>query len=113
MKRKEIVINADEFWVKIVDFLQQNWALIEVGDKITVWFIHDASGVFDQMEFETVEQAEAGLSRNGFKKYLDPNQKFTQFIGHPKRPFFFAFPRKIYSSGEFWRGLPPDNRKNQ
>lgn len=102
MMKEEIQINADEFWVKIVEFLQQNWALFEVGQTVKVWFIHDGSGVFDSLEFESIEQAEIALYKNGFKKYTDPNENFIEFIRPPKRPFYNA-PRNIYSSGEFWR----------
>ena len=51
----EIKIKSNEFWVKIVDFLQQNWALIEVEENVKVWFIHDGSGVFDSLDFENVD----------------------------------------------------------
>lgn len=100
--KNDVSVKSDEFWVKIVEFLQQNWALIDEGEKVKVCFIHDGSGVFDEMEFSTIQEAEKALGRNGFKKYLDPDEKFTDFISPPKRPFFDA-PRRIYSSGQFWR----------
>lgn len=59
---KEIELKSEIFWVKIVDFLQQNWALIEIIDsKIIVFFIQDASMIFDKMEFNTIQEAENGL----------------------------------------------------
>ena len=100
--KEEVKIDSSEFWVKIVEFLQQNWALIEDGEKVKVWFIHDGSGVFDSLEFKNIEEAEKGLYRNGFKKYSDPSENFTDFVVPPKKPFYSA-PRNIYSSGEFWR----------
>lgn len=100
---EEINIQSNDFWVKIVEFLQQNWALIdEKEDKAVVWFIHDASGVFDKLEFKSEKEAIIGLERNGFKRYLDPTENFTEFMTPPKRPFFDS-PRNIYSSGEYWK----------
>ncbi len=101
----EIQINSDEFWVKIVDFLQQNWALIETQENkvdVIVYFIQDASMIFDKMEFDTLEQAEMGLRINGFEKYLGENENFKDFIVPPKRPFGEAI-RPIYSTGQFWK----------
>jgi hypothetical protein len=100
---KIIQIKSDDFWVKIVEFLQQNWALIEEDEsKYIVWFIHDGSGVFDKLGFNNLQEAADGLTRNGFKRYLDPTEKFTEFISPPKRPFFNS-PRNIYSSGQHWK----------
>jgi hypothetical protein len=101
----KIEIKSEEFWVKIVDMLQQNWALIEVDErnnKATIFFIHDGSGIFDKLEFNSVRDAEKGLLRNGFKKYLDENENFAEFIIPPKKQFFES-PRNIYSSGQYWR----------
>ena len=78
---KNIELNSETFWVKIVDFLQQNWALIEMkDDKVIVYFIQDASMVFDKIEFKTIEDAEKGLLKNGFKLYLDNN--LSNFLLH-------------------------------
>ena len=74
----DIEISSNQFWFKIVGFLQQNWALIEsqpIEKKVTVYFIQDASMIFDKIEFETKEQAEIGLIKNGFKKHLDKKEK--------------------------------------
>ena len=99
----EVKINSEVFWVKLVDFLQQNWALIEQKEgKCSVWFINDAGGLFDKLEFAAEEEAESGLERNGFQKYLDRDEKFRQFV-HPPRRTFTETPRRIYSSGEFWK----------
>ncbi len=49
----EIEIVTRDYWLKIVDFLQQNWALIDedaIGG-INVFFLSDTSGVFDRMTF--------------------------------------------------------------
>jgi len=103
-KNIKLEITSTDFWVKIVDFLQQNWALIESqrdNKTVIVYFIHDGSTIFDEMEFESIEKAEKGLLRNGFKKYLDETENFTAFMFPPKKPFDIA-KRSIYSSGEFW-----------
>ena len=100
---KNIDIKSETFWVKIVDFLQQNWALIEIIDnKVIVYFIQDASMVFDKIEFQTFEDAEKGLLKNGFKLYLDENENFQDFIVPPKKPYGEAA-RPIYSSGQYWK----------
>ncbi len=99
---KEIELKSETFWVKIVDFLQQNWALIEIIDsKIIVFFIQDASMIFDKMEFNTIQEAENGLLKNGFKLYLDENENFQDFIVPPKKPYGESL-RPIYSSGQYW-----------
>jgi hypothetical protein len=43
-----IAIQNTDFWVKIVEMLQQNWAVIEAEDEnaARVYFINDTSGVF-------------------------------------------------------------------
>lgn len=103
-----INIESSEYWVKIVEFLQQNWALIvprtdNIG--VSVNFIGDTSGVFDAMSFATLELAEIALTRNGFKKYLDPLENFTEFLYPPQPPFEWReHPNgRIYSSGRYWR----------
>jgi hypothetical protein len=98
-----IDIKSETFWVKIVDFLQQNWALIEVMEnKIIVFFIQDASIIFDKIEFKTIEDAENGLLKNGFKLYLDENENYQDFIIPPKKPYVES-PRPIYSAGQYWK----------
>ena len=102
---KTIELKSDVFWVKIVDFLQQNWAIVEKNEnnkKVIVFFIQDASMIFDKIEFDTIEEAEMALARNGFKLYLDKNENFTEFIVPPKKPYGVSL-RPIYSSGQYWR----------
>lgn len=102
---KNISLHSETYWVKIVDFLQQNWALIEenaANDTVTIYFIQDASMIFDKIDFENIEEAEKALLNNGFKLYLDEEENFTQFIVPPKKPFGES-PRPIYSSGQYWQ----------
>ena len=67
-----IDIQSRDYWFKIVEFLQQNWALIDqTPEGVVVWFFGDTSGVFDQMAFASAEEAQAALLRNGFRRYAD------------------------------------------
>ena len=98
---EEIEINGSEFWIKVVEFLQQNWALIENRKgKSIIWFINDNSAIFDSLEFPNKEEAEAGLMWNGFSKFSASN--YPPFIQPPKPPFHRRM-NNIYSSGRFWK----------
>jgi hypothetical protein len=91
MKEKEMEINSKDFWVNIVDFMQQYWALIEQdedSESVKVYFIHEGSGVFASMEFKSQTIAEKALMQNGFKKFNDPTEKFTDFMIPPKEPYY-------------------------
>ena len=51
-----IEIRSRDYWFKIVEFLQQNWALIDDapgGRGCTVFFFGDTSGVFDRLSFSS------------------------------------------------------------
>ena len=100
-----VSITSQDFWVKIVDFLQQNWALIEPMPSGTcrVYFVTDVSGVFDQLDFPDVHAAEAALERNGFGR-IEDNPEFD-FLERPRPPYRRrAHPNgPIYSSGRYWR----------
>lgn len=91
MREKEIKITSKDFWVNIVDFMQQYWALIE-DDKDTngviVYFIHEGSGVFTNMKFKSHAIAEKALLQNGFKKFNDPLEKYNDFMMPPQEPYF-------------------------
>lgn len=104
---KIIEISSKDYWFKVVEMLQQNWALIDkLPDSIgcTVYFIHDASGVFDQMQFNSEEEAHQALTRNGFARFAE-DLSAHKFIAPPLPPFTEAnHPNgPIYSSGRFWR----------
>ena len=91
MKGTEIKIKSKDFWVNIVDFLQQYWATIEKNDdssSVTVYFIHERSGIFANMKFETEEIARKALAQNGFKTYNDPFENFGDYLNPPKEPFY-------------------------
>jgi hypothetical protein len=95
---------ASDPWFKIVEFLQQNWAvIIEREADVLVVFYGDTCGVFDELLFPTRNEAERALRKNGFSKFLD-DQKAQQFIGLPTGEFTErTHPNgRIYSSGRFW-----------
>jgi hypothetical protein len=101
-----VLIKSNDFWVKVVEMLQQNWALIdrEPDAPAQVFFIHDHSGVFDQMLFPSVAVAERALLRNGFERF-SANPDFAKFLRPPCGPYYRdRHPNgPIYSSGRFWR----------
>lgn len=101
-----ISITSRDYWFKVVGMLQQNWALIEniSAGGCRVFFISDASGVFDELEFADMETAEAALRRNGFARF-DDDEEAQKFLSTPGPPYFRRpHPNgPIYSSGQYWR----------
>jgi hypothetical protein len=106
VRNKEIKIKSREYCVKIVECLQQNWALVDenADGTATVYFIHDMSGVFDQMDFDNLSEATLSLHRNYFVLYDNEDPIAQQLMPKPEPPFFPAnHPNGlIYSSGRFW-----------
>ena len=95
---------AEAPWFKVVEFLQQNWAVVIQRDNdVLAVFYDDGCGVFDEMPFPTHEEAEQALRRNGFSKFLDDEQA-EEVIRLPRGQFKERpHPNgKIYSSGRFW-----------
>jgi hypothetical protein len=101
-----IAIQNTDFWVKIVEMLQQNWAVIEAEDAeaVRVYFISDTSGVFDEMAFPSADAARESLDRNGFRRFAE-NSDLQSFLRPPSAPFRRTIHPNgpIYSSGRFWR----------
>jgi hypothetical protein len=106
MKRSVVEIESNDYWFKIVGMLQRNWALIDTqeGGGVVVYFIDDASGVFDRMNFQSMAFARDGLAENGFEPFSE-NREAKKFISPPPAQFHEAnHPNgPIYSSGEYWR----------
>ncbi len=102
---ENISIMSNDFWVKVVEMLQQNWALIEEKPDggVCVYFIGDTSGVFDELSFPSADDAIAALRRNGFKHFAD-DEKLQSFLRPPEPPFHRQpHPNgPIYSSGRYW-----------
>lgn len=98
-------IQSNQYWYKIVEFLQTNWALIDeqANGTARVWFINDNSGVFDSMFFETLEAAVDGLMNNGFDLFSE-NPDAAKFLTPPEGPYKREpHPNgHIYSEGKFW-----------
>jgi hypothetical protein len=102
-----VPIKTQDFWVKVVEMLQQNWALIEPkGSKVTIYFLHDLGGVFDELSYSSVREAQAALRLNGFRRY-DEDPSYSEMFARPEPPFRrVQHPNgPIYSSGEFWAEL--------
>ncbi len=101
-----VQINSRDFWFKVVENLQQNWALIDDvrADCSIVYFVHDGSGVFDRLSFNNSENAMQALRRNGFSRFAE-DKSAKDFLAPPEAPFFEASHPNgpIYSSGRFWR----------
>lgn len=106
MDTNEPDIQSHDYWFKIIEMLQHNWALIDPkGDGgVTVYFVGDTSGVFDQMGYADEATAADALTRNGFRR-LAADAHAQSFI-HPPQPPFRLQPHPngpIYSSGRFWK----------
>lgn len=99
-------ISSEDYWFKVVDFLQHNWAVIQPteNDGCRVHFFGDTAGIFDAIDFANSGSAESALKRNGFKRYAEDSEA-QQFIAKPRVPFEMRdHPNgPIYSSGRFWR----------
>lgn len=101
-----IKIKSREYWVKIVDMLQQNWALVDEmpdGDY-EICFVSDDSGVFDELVYSSINGAITGLKKNGFRKFAD-DKELQDFLVLPEPPFHRSeHPNgSIYSSSRFWK----------
>ena len=100
-----IPIQSRDYWFKVIEMLQQNWALIDPAEhEVTVYFVSDASGVFDSLEFDSAEAAETALRLNGFRRFSE-DPRAASFLQCPEPPFATRPHPKgpIYSSGRFWK----------
>ena len=81
----------------------------QFGDTIK-WRYHyvdifgDTAGIFDQLDFNSAEDAGEALRRNGFSRY-EEDKEAQEFIAKPEP----SFRRRshpdgpIYSSGRYWQ----------
>lgn len=102
-------LQSDDLWVKVIDMLQHNWALVEeASGSAKVFFIDDSGGIFDDMSFTSAQAARSGLIHNGFRRYAD-DAELQSFVRPPLPPFRRRqHPNgRIYSSGQFWRVISP------
>jgi hypothetical protein len=105
MSEAEVPIASRDHWFKIVDFLQQNWALVdEFPSGVRVFFVSDTSGVFDELDFVSAEAAAEALRRNGFRRFAEDSNA-QGFLAPPLGPFRRRpHPNgPIYSSGRYWK----------
>ena len=96
---------AEDPWFKIVEMLQHNWAVvIEDEGAVVVVFYGDTCGVFDELQFNSLDEATNALLRNGFRKYKE-DERAQGFIALPQGDFRVQeHPGgRIYSSGRFWQ----------
>ncbi len=109
----KVDIKSRDYWEKVLENHQTNWALVENGPaRTTVFFMHELSGVFDRLTFPSRIEAEAGLYANGFRRpEIPPGWPKAHPPGAPQPPFFEdSHPNgPIYSSGRFW-STPPGGR---
>lgn len=106
MKPQNMHLSSNEYCFKIVDMLQQNWALIDSDEHKaggTIYFIDDNSGVFDQLQLADIREAERQLRVNGFTRF-EEDEEAKKFIIPPTPPFHRSShpDGAIYSSGRFW-----------
>ena len=77
-------ISSKDWWVKVLNMCQHNWALIESDTATIIYFFHDngvtlsppkklkyfevknKSGIIDSLVFDNNLSAEQALKRNGF-----------------------------------------------
>lgn len=94
------------WWVKVVEFLQQNWALPipNAEGGVTVLFAGDTGRVFDRLSFSTEMEMVNALTRNGFEDFY-ATASLQAFLRPPAFPLTEGSPPNgpIYSSGRFWR----------
>ena len=93
------------WWVKVVEYLQQNWAVIVRAEEgVVIVFANDLGGIFDWIEFSDEQAARSALFRNGFEEF-DKDPSLQEFLRPPPQPKEFQrHPNGlIYSSGRFWK----------
>lgn len=107
---ESISIQSRDYWFKVVEMLQQNWALLDSTDEgVSVYFVNDASGVFDVICFDSVDKAHADLRFNGFSRFVE-DERARSLLRCPQPPFANRpHPNgPIYSSGRFWKTTQAD-----
>ena len=126
MSPKTLNFDNRDWWVKPIEMLVHNWALIEETSRgtVTVYFFHDEgavkgggaekspyrlseieglSAVVDSLDFESQGDAIAGLGHNGFYRLAQCPGPWEG--AEPAGDFYDARPYEsgIYSKGGFWQ----------
>lgn len=102
---REIPNSKFDWWVKVVEFLQQNWALpVPIERGYALLFIGDDARVFDRLDFADESSMLEALQRNGFEEFAK-TPELQEFLCPPGPPISTRrHPNGlIYSSGRFWR----------
>ncbi len=101
-----ISIRSRDFWFKVVQMGQQNWALVDTFSKgqATIYFLSDLGEVFDKLSSASLELAHQELLANGFARYAN-DERVKELLLPPGEPFAEgSHPNgPIYSSGRFWQ----------
>jgi len=81
-------IESRDYWVRVVDFLQIHWALIEREGpkKSKIYFLTEVSGIFDEVVCHSTAAAEALLESNEFSRFSE-NVSVSMF-DPPPPPFW-------------------------
>lgn len=102
---ENVGIRSTQYWVKIVEFLQQNWALVdqEADGRAKIYFVNDTGGIFDELTCDSINEAHDALIKNRFLVFSNCTD-LQSFLSPPSGPFHRASHPNgfIYSSGRFW-----------
>lgn len=93
------------WWVKVVEFLQQNWALpVPIEGGFALLFVDDNARAFDRLDFKDEREMFEALRRNEFEEFAK-TPRLQEFLRAPELPLSTRkHPNgRIYSSGRFWR----------
>lgn len=102
--------NLKDWYVKPIEMITNNWAFIFEDTGVEVIFVRDDGVIFDTLKFENKEVAIKGLKENGFIKFSS-NKEAKKYIVPPNKIVDFQNRNDIYSSGKFWVGYLPKDKK--
>ena len=114
-------IISHDWWVKVLEMLQHNWALIEELDgKYIVYFFHDLGttkrfpkeytlrqlrnrcAVVDSLEFDSLEDAQGALRRNDFERLEENPGPWDGYQPHGNFYDARGGEEGIYSKAGYW-----------
>jgi len=116
----ELLIESDDWWIKPIEMLCHNWALIgpNKNDCVTVYFFHDAATtdpatnaarwirVIDSLKFALRTNAIHALEQNHFMEVKTSLNTYPDLDWgmQPVGRYYYPHPetKGIYSSGEYW-----------
>ena len=116
----ELPIESADWWVKPIEMLCHNWALIgpDKNGCVTVYFFHDAPPanplqtiarsvrVIDSLKFSSQTDAMEALKLNGFMEVERSRERYPELDWglQPIGRYYYPHPeaKGIYSSGQYW-----------